>query len=117
MATGQLIIRPKIRELPVTDLIIEAVEQLAERDGIKTMKFSTVDGLPFEDPAWIAGVDDDDDDTSCCTALIDDGDDDDDDDDRMPELAAREDSVLIQTAKGRMMTIPMMILTMTTIRK
>ena len=32
------------------------------------MKFSTIDGLPFEDPAWIAGVDgdesdDDDDDT------------------------------------------------------
>ena len=24
------------------------------------MKFSTANGLPFEDPAWIAGVDDDD---------------------------------------------------------
>ena len=23
------------------------------------MKFSTIDGLPFEDPAWIAGVDGD----------------------------------------------------------
>src|SRR5512137_1309271 len=41
LATGQVITRPKVRELPITDLIIDAVEQLAERDGIKTMKFST----------------------------------------------------------------------------
>ena len=25
------------------------------------MKFSTINGLPFEDPAWIAGVDNNDD--------------------------------------------------------
>lgn len=60
LATGQVITRPKVRKLPITELIIDAVEQLADRDGIKSMKFSTADGLPFENPAWIAGVDDDD---------------------------------------------------------
>jgi hypothetical protein len=30
LATGQVITRPKVRELPITDLIIDAVEQLAE---------------------------------------------------------------------------------------
>ena len=39
-------------------MIIEAVEKLAEKDGIKSMKFSRIDGLPFEDPAWIEGDED-----------------------------------------------------------
>ena len=59
LATGQVIVRPKIRELPITDIIIDAVEKLADKDGIKSMKFSRIDGLPFEDPAWIAGVEND----------------------------------------------------------
>jgi hypothetical protein len=63
-------------------LIIDAVEQLADRDGIKSMKFSTADGMPFEDPAWIAGVDDNDNENS----------DDDSDDEEMPPLARRNDS-------------------------
>ena len=53
LVTGQVITRPKVRELPITELIIDAVEQLAEHDGIKNMKFSTADGVPFEDPTWI----------------------------------------------------------------
>ena len=57
LATRQVIVRPKVRELPITDLIIDAVNQMATKDGIKSMKFSTIDGLPFEDPAWIAGAD------------------------------------------------------------
>ena len=35
------------------------MEKLAEKDGIKSMTFSRIDGLLFEDPAWIAGVDND----------------------------------------------------------
>ena len=57
LATGQVIVRPKVQELPITNIIIEAVNQLTTKDRIKSMKFSTIDGLPFEDPAWIAGVD------------------------------------------------------------
>ena len=56
LATGQVIVHPKIRELSITDLIIDAVEKLTDKDGIKSMKFSRIDGLPFEDPVWIAGV-------------------------------------------------------------
>ena len=61
-------------DVPVTELIIDAVEQLAERGGIKSMKFSTADGLPFEDPAWIAGVDDDDDESENSETYSDDDD-------------------------------------------
>jgi hypothetical protein len=86
LATGQIIVRPKIRELPVTDMIIDAVEQLADRDGIKTMKFSTVDGMPFEDPAWIAGVDENE---NSDDSEGEDDEDDGDDDESVPSLASR----------------------------
>ena len=35
LATGQVITRPKVRELPITELTIDAVEHLAERMVLK----------------------------------------------------------------------------------
>ena len=94
LTAGQVITCPEICELPITDLIIEAVEKLAKKDGINSMKFSRIDGLPFDDPTWIAGVDNDknfdsDEDGSDC-----------DDSDSDKDLDKEDDELIDDSNKG-----------------
>ena len=47
--------------LPVTNIIIRSVEDIAAEDGQKGLRFRTADGhIPY-DPAWTAGVEYDED--------------------------------------------------------
>ena len=39
LATGRVKVRPKVVKVPITEAIIKAVEKLADRDQIKTLKF------------------------------------------------------------------------------
>jgi len=39
LATGRVITRPKVTVIPVTDTIITRVEEMANKQGIKTVKF------------------------------------------------------------------------------
>ena len=39
LATGRVITRPKVRVIPVTDTIITRVKEMANEQGIKTVKF------------------------------------------------------------------------------
>ena len=55
--SGQLITRNKIHEIPVTDVVIKAVEKLAYDQGFKSLKFKNRHGIVFYDTDWIAGVD------------------------------------------------------------
>ena len=79
--TGQLITRQVIKNMPVTDAIIRAVEGMAEKQGFKSLKFANRNKIPFPPADWLAGVDydynyDDDDDQ----------DDDNEDSDYLPDL-------------------------------
>ncbi|MGL5918789.1 MAG: hypothetical protein ACRCYM_06045, partial [Cetobacterium sp.] len=57
ISTGKMITRRRVKELPMTDIVIRAVEQMAKKQGIKSLKFTTRDGVPFEDADWIEEVD------------------------------------------------------------
>jgi hypothetical protein len=58
LSTGRVITRPRVKEIPMTDTIIRAVEGMAEAEGIKSLKFTHRDGTPFEQPDWIEDSDD-----------------------------------------------------------
>ena len=56
--TGTVITRGgKITEIPITKVVIKAVEDMAEREGFKSYKFKNRHGVVFFDSDWIAGVD------------------------------------------------------------
>ena len=55
--TGRLLSTPKVTKLPVTDLVIQAVEEMAYAQGFEDLKFTNRNGLTLHDPHWIAGVD------------------------------------------------------------
>ncbi len=56
--SGKVITRGgKVTEVPVTTLVIKAVEQMAECQGFKSLKFKNRHGVVFHDTDWIAGVD------------------------------------------------------------
>ena len=61
LKTGRVITRRKVTEIPVTDLVCKAVENLAKEDGITELKFKyktkTKKGDWILDADWIAGVD------------------------------------------------------------
>ena len=57
LPTGREITRNHLKELPVTDTVIKAVEALAESDGIKTLKITGKNKQPIYPANWIAGVD------------------------------------------------------------
>jgi hypothetical protein len=59
--SGQLITRNIVHEIPVTDVIIKAVKNMAYQQGFKTVKFINRNGVIYHDANWIAGVDYDDD--------------------------------------------------------
>ena len=68
--SGQVITRNIVHEIPVTDVVIKAVETMAYDQGFKSMKFKNRNGVVFFDTDWIAGVDYEEDD------IEDDGDED-----------------------------------------
>jgi hypothetical protein len=55
--SGLLITRNIAHELPVTDVVIKAVEVIAYTQGFKSLKFKNRHGVVFHDADWIAGVD------------------------------------------------------------
>jgi hypothetical protein len=55
--SGRAITRARVTQIPVTDIVIKATEQIAEDQGFKTLKFKNQKGAIFHDGDWIAGVD------------------------------------------------------------
>ena len=61
LQTGKHCTRQRVKALPVTDLVIKAVEQMAADQGIKTLKITGRNKTPLYPADWIAGVDYEDD--------------------------------------------------------
>jgi hypothetical protein len=59
--SGQLITRNIVHEIPVTNVVIKAVEKIAYKQGFKSLKSKNRNGVIYHDSNWIAGVDYDDD--------------------------------------------------------
>ena len=57
LTTGQPITRHQVTPVPITATIIQAVEALAEKDGMQGLQFKTKTGQILWDSAWTAGVD------------------------------------------------------------
>ncbi len=55
--SGRLITRPRVVEVPITNLVIKAVEAMAEEQGIKSLKLQNRRKTIFYPADWIAGVD------------------------------------------------------------
>jgi hypothetical protein len=55
--SGLLITRNIVHEIPVTNVVIQAVEAMAYNQGFTTLKFKNRHGVIFHDADWIAGVD------------------------------------------------------------
>jgi hypothetical protein len=55
--SNRVITRARVTQIPVTDVVIKAIEQIAEDQGFKTLKFKNRKGTIFHDADWIAGVD------------------------------------------------------------
>jgi hypothetical protein len=55
--SGQVITRNIVHEIPVTNVVIKAVQTMAYDQGFKSLKFKTRRGIVFFDTDWIAGVD------------------------------------------------------------
>ena len=60
--SGRMITRNIVHAIPVTDVVIKAVETMAKAQGFKTLKFKNRHGVIFHNADWIAGVDYDDND-------------------------------------------------------
>lgn len=56
LVTGQMISRNRVWERPLTDLVISAVETMAEEQGITTLKLLGRNKLPIYPADWIEGV-------------------------------------------------------------
>jgi hypothetical protein len=57
LRTGRVITRRRITEIPVTELVIQAVENMAHDQGITTLKITGRHTSPIYPADWIAGVD------------------------------------------------------------
>ena len=55
--TGRVITCRKVTKIPVTDVVIKAVEAMAHNQGFKNLKFKNRHGVIFHDADWLAGVD------------------------------------------------------------
>ena len=55
--TGYVISAQKVTKLPVSDVVIKRVEELAKNQGFKVLKFANRRGKPIFDASLIAGVD------------------------------------------------------------
>jgi len=56
LKTGRRITRHHVVEVPITDLVIQAVEAMAEAQGIKTLKLQSKHGNRLYPADWLAGV-------------------------------------------------------------
>ena len=55
--TGCVITCRKVTRIPVTDVVIKAMEAMAHNPGFKNLKFKNRHGVIFHDADWLAGVD------------------------------------------------------------
>ena len=55
--SGKLITRKRVKIIPVTDVVIKAVEAMADAQGFRELKFKNRHGKHFHDADWIEGVD------------------------------------------------------------
>ena len=60
IVTEKVVNTPKVKEVPITDLIISAVDKLTEKDGIKILKIANRNNEVLVTATNIAGVDLDD---------------------------------------------------------
>jgi hypothetical protein len=58
--SNRVITQARVTQIPFTDVVIKAIEQIAEDQGFKTLKFKNRKGAIFHNTDWIAGVDYDD---------------------------------------------------------
>jgi hypothetical protein len=58
--SGQLISRNIVHKIPVTDVVIKAVENMAYQQGFRSLKFKNRNDIFYHDADWITGVDYDD---------------------------------------------------------
>jgi Reverse transcriptase (RNA-dependent DNA polymerase) len=56
LASGRVITRSRVTEVPVTNAVIHAVERLAAKDGIKTLKILDRNKRLLNPDIWFAGV-------------------------------------------------------------
>ena len=59
--SGRMITRQRVWEIPVTDVVIQAVERMGEEQGIKSLKLQNCRKTIYYPADWIAGVNYDDD--------------------------------------------------------
>jgi hypothetical protein len=55
--SNRVITQARVTQIPVTNVVIKAIEQIAEDQGFKTLKFKNRKGAIFHNADWIAGVD------------------------------------------------------------
>jgi hypothetical protein len=55
--SGREITRARVTQIPVTDVVIKAIEHITEDQGFKSLKFKNCKGAIFHDADPIAGVD------------------------------------------------------------
>jgi phosphopantothenoylcysteine synthetase/decarboxylase len=55
--SGKLITHNIIHEIPVTDVVIKAIDTMAYKQGFKSLKFKNRHRVIFHNADWIAGVD------------------------------------------------------------
>jgi hypothetical protein len=57
LSSNRVITRSRVSQIPVTDVVIKAIEKKSEDQGFKSLKFKNRTGAIFHDADWIAGVD------------------------------------------------------------
>jgi hypothetical protein len=57
--SGRVITRARVTQIPITDMVIKAIECIADNQGFKSLKFKNQKGAIFHNADWIAGVDSD----------------------------------------------------------
>ena len=57
LETGELITCSRIWEVPITSMVIKAVEELTYKQGIKSLKITSHNKVPLLPANWVAGVD------------------------------------------------------------
>ena len=59
LTTGQVIVRPRVTKVPITDRVIKIVEEVAQRQKMKSLKITGRNRTQILPAEWIAGVDHD----------------------------------------------------------
>jgi hypothetical protein len=55
--SGRVITQARVTQIPVTEVVIKAIERIAEDQGFRSLKFKNRKGAIFHNADWIAGVD------------------------------------------------------------